>query len=69
MAIALTAGSSSASGKQYEPILEELLFENKTVGEQLVAFEDDVKSSTEITEVSTTVAMQAYLILLVRLLR
>lgn len=60
MAIALTAGSSSASGKQYEPILEELLFENKTVGEQLVAFEDDVKSSTEITEVSTTVAMQAY---------
>lgn len=60
MAISLTAGSSSASGKQYEPILEELLFENKTVGDQLVAFEDDVKSSTEITEVSTTVAMQAY---------
>jgi len=60
MAISLTAASSSAAGKQYEPILEELLFENKTVGEQLVAFEDDVKASTEITEVSATVAMQAY---------
>lgn len=60
MAISLTAGSSSINGKSYEPILEELLFENKTVGDQLVAFEDDVKSSTEITEVSTVVTMQAY---------
>lgn len=60
MGISLTAGSSSASGKQYAPILEELLFENKTVGQQLVAFEDNVKSSTEITEVSATVAQQAY---------
>jgi hypothetical protein len=60
MAISLTAGTSTASGKQYEPIIEELLFENKTVGEELVAFADDVKSSTEITEVSTSVAMQAY---------
>jgi len=60
MAISLTAGTSTASGKQYEPILTELLFENKTVGEELVAFDDQVKSSTEITEVSTVVAMQAY---------
>lgn len=60
MAISLTAGTSNAAGKQYEPILEELLFENKTVGQELVAFADDVKASTEITEVSTTVAMQAY---------
>lgn len=60
MAISLTAGSSTASGKQYEPILEELLFENKTIGDQLVAFADDVKASTEITEISATVAMQAY---------
>lgn len=60
MAISLTAGTSTASGKQYEPILEELLFENKTVANELVAFDEDVKSSTEITEVSTTIAMQAY---------
>jgi hypothetical protein len=50
----------SASGKVYEPILEELLFENKTVANELVAFADDVKSATEITEVSNTVTMQAY---------
>lgn len=60
MAISLTAGTSTASGKQYEPILEELLFENKTIANELVAFDEDVKSSTEITEVSTTIAMQAY---------
>ena len=60
MAISITAGSTNLAGKVYEPILEELLFENKTVGKELVAFDDQVKSSTEITEISTTVAMQAY---------
>lgn len=60
MAISLTAGTSTASGKTYEPILEELLFENKTINQELVTFDENVKSTTEITEASTTVAMQAY---------
>jgi hypothetical protein len=60
MAISLSAASMKASGKTYEPILEELLFENKTIGQELVAFDDNVKADTEITEVSSSVTMQAY---------
>lgn len=60
MAITLTAASMKANGKTYEPILEELLFENKTIGQELVAFDDEVKAETEITEASTSVTMQAY---------
>lgn len=60
MAISLTAASMKASGKTYEPILEELLFENKTLDQKLVAFADDVKAETEITEISAGVTMQAY---------
>lgn len=60
MAITLTAGTFTASGKTYEPILTELLFENKTLENDLVTFADDVKSTTEVTEVGATVTMQAY---------
>lgn len=47
-------------GKAYEPIIEEILFENKTVSENLVAFETDVKADTIFTENINTVTMQAY---------
>jgi len=60
MAITLTAGAFTAAGKTYEPILTALLFENKTLNEELVTFADDVKASTEITEVDASVTMQAY---------
>jgi len=60
MAISITAGTSNANLKTYEPILQELLFQNKTLKKELVAFDEDVKAATEITEVSTSVSMQAY---------
>jgi hypothetical protein len=47
-------------GKAYEPILEELLFENKTVADNLVSFETDVKNETIFTENTNAVTLQAY---------
>lgn len=47
-------------GKAAEPVIEELLFENKTVSEGLVSFEDDVKAETIFTESSAVATMQAY---------
>lgn len=47
-------------GKAAEPIIEELLFENDTVGKSLVTFEDDVKAETIFTEASATATLQAY---------
>lgn len=61
MAITLTAGTFTASGKTYEPILTELLFTNKTLANDLVTLADDIKSTTEITETSATVTMQTYI--------
>jgi len=47
-------------GKAAEPVIEELVFENKTVSEGLVTFEDEVKAETIFTETGATVTMQAY---------
>lgn len=47
-------------GKAAEPIIEELLFENKTLSEELVTFEDDVKAETIFTEYTADAVMQAY---------
>lgn len=47
-------------GKEYEPILGDILFKNKTVDKGLVAFEDNVKASTIFTENSNTVSFQSY---------
>jgi hypothetical protein len=58
--MAISATIVDIRGKAYAPIAEELLFENKTIGDGLVAFADDVKANTILTEASTTVAMQAY---------
>ena len=49
-----------ARGKFAEPIFEEILFENKTLSEGLVTFEDDVKAETIFTEEYATAVMQAY---------
>lgn len=58
--MAISATIVDIRGKAYEPILEELLFENKTVAENLVSFETDVKNETIFTENTNTVAMQTY---------
>ena len=58
--MALSTTIVDIRGKAYEPILEELLFENKTISENLVSFETDVKYDSVITETNNTVAMQAF---------
>mgnify|MGYP000432071468 FL=1 len=58
--MAISATIVDIRGKAFEPVLEELLFENKTVSENLVSFETDVKNETIITETSNIVAMQAF---------
>jgi hypothetical protein len=58
--MAISATIVDIRGKAYEPILEELLFENKTVADNLVSFETDVKNETIITESSAIVTLQAY---------
>ena len=56
----LSTTISDLRGKAYEPILEELLFENKTISENLVSFESDVKNESIFTETSQSVSMQAF---------
>ena len=58
--MAISATIVDIRGKAYEPVLEELLFENKTVSEGLVSFETDVKNESIFTETSNVVAMQAF---------
>lgn len=47
-------------GVAAEPIIEEILFENKTIEKGLVTFETDIKANTIFTEASATAVMQAY---------
>jgi len=58
--MAITYNSVDIRGVAAEPIVEELIFENKTVADELVSFEDDVKAETIFTETSATATMQAY---------
>lgn len=58
--MAISATIVDIRGKAYEPVLEELLFENKTVSENLVSFETDVKNESIFTENTNIVALQAY---------
>lgn len=60
MAATITAGTFTAAGKTYEPILRVLIFQNATLNDKLVTFADDIKASTEVTEVDASVTMQAY---------
>lgn len=47
-------------GKAAEPIVEEILFENDTIGKNLVSFETDVKAETIFTETTASATLQAY---------
>lgn len=47
-------------GVSASPVIEEILFENKTLGEGYVTFEEEVKNEVIFTEGSTTASMQAY---------
>ena len=58
--MAISATIVDIRGKAYEPVLEELLFENKTISESLVAFEPDVKNETIFTENVNAVTLQAF---------
>lgn len=58
--MAISATIVDIRGKAYEPVLEELLFENKTISENLVSFETDVKNESIFTESSQIVALQAF---------
>lgn len=58
--MALTYNQVDYRGKAAEPIIEEILFENDTIGKGLVTFEEDVKAETIFTEVSATATLQEY---------
>lgn len=47
-------------GQVASPVIEEVLFENKTLSEGLVTFEEEVKNEVIFTEGNTTATMQAY---------
>lgn len=56
----ITYNSLDIRGVAAEPIIEEILFENKTIAEDLVTFETDVKAETIFTETLATAVLQAY---------
>lgn len=58
--MAISATIVDIRGKAYEPVLEELLFENKTISEGLVSFEADVKNESIFTENTNIVTLQAF---------
>ena len=58
MAISYT--SVDIRGKAVEPILEEVLFANKTIADGYVTFNSDIKAGTIFTEANVSVAAQLY---------
>jgi len=58
--MAITYNSVDFRGVAAEPIIEELLFENETIGSGLVTFEEDVKAETIFTEASASATLQQY---------
>ena len=58
--MAITYNSVEFRGVAAEPIIEELLFENDTINQGLVTFEEDVKAETIFTEASATATLQQY---------
>lgn len=58
--MAISASIVDLRGKAYEPVLEELLFENKTIADNLVSFESDVKNESIFTENTNAVTLQAF---------
>ena len=58
--MAIVYNSVDIRGVAAEPIFEEILFDNTTVSEGLVSFEEDIKAETIFTESSVEVTLQAY---------
>jgi len=58
--MAITGTQVDIRGKAVEPILEEVLFANKTVSEGYVTFATDIKAGTIITEAGVDVTAQLY---------
>lgn len=58
--MAITYNSIDIKGVAAEPIIEEILFENATIGKGLVTFEDNVKAETIFTEATASATLQAY---------
>lgn len=58
--MAINYNSVDIKGVAVEQILEEILFENDTIGKELVTFEEDVKAETIFTEASATATLQQY---------
>jgi hypothetical protein len=58
--MAITYNSLDIRGVAAEPIIEEILFENNTIAQDLVTFESDIKAETIFTETSAVAVLQAY---------
>jgi len=58
--MAITGTQIDIRGKAVEPILEEVLFANKTVSEGYVTFATDIKAGTVFTEAGVDVTAQLY---------
>jgi hypothetical protein len=58
--MALTANTVDIRGKAVVPILEEILFDNKTIKDGYVAFNDNIKAGTIFSESAMSVTAQLY---------
>lgn len=58
--MAITYNVVNIRGVAAEPIIEEILFENSTIKDSLVTFEEDVKAETIFTEATASATLQAY---------
>jgi len=58
--MAISYSPTTINGKAAQPIMGELFFKNRTLGDSYVSFEDNVKNNTIFTENDNTVALQAY---------
>ncbi|CAB4148490.1 hypothetical protein UFOVP523_6 [uncultured Caudovirales phage] len=58
--MAINYTSTDIRGKAVEPILEEVLFANKTVADNYVTFNTDIKAGTIFTEAGVDVTAQLY---------
>ena len=58
--MAITGTTVDIRGKAVEPILEEVLFANKTIADGYVTFNSDIKAGTIFTEAGVDVTAQLY---------
>ena len=58
--MAITGSLVDIRGKAVEPILTEILFDNKTIKDGYVQFNSDIKADSIITEAAVDVTAQVY---------